>query len=506
MQKTRKKNKKMEEVLRAEVNIGDEEELEEIEGLGSRKNPKNLGPMDRFVNPINPSSSISGKNMQQRTLNDTIIKERTHATQKYVAKWVYQAGIPFNAIDNDSFLQMVEAIGRFGPSFKPPSQWQLREPFLKEEFESTKEALKKQEESWKIDGCSIMTDAWSDRKRRSIMNLCVNCKEGTTFLSSKESSDVAHTGEHIFNYVLAAIEEVGPENVVQVVTDNASNNMAAAKMLKEKMPSIFWTSCATHTINLMLEGIGKLPRFKKTLDSAKSLTIFIYAHHTTLALMRTFTKKRDIVRPGVTRFASAFLTLQSILEKKDRLRAMFTSSDWDKCKWSKSVKGKAAYSTVLSAGFWNGVNYCLRVFAPLVRVLRLVDGDRKPSMGFLYGELKRAKEEIREALKNIESNYRPIFEIIDVKSKGRLDSPLHMTAYILNLYYFFKGSISSIYTNEISDGFCNFVEILYPDDLEMQNLIVNIEFGKYLDKEGSFRRPLAMKGCEKNDEFYNPGK
>ncbi|TXG65963.1 hypothetical protein EZV62_007238 [Acer yangbiense] len=185
------------------------------------------------------------------------------------------------------------------------------------------------------------------------MNLCANCKEGTTFLSSKESSDVAHTGEHIFNYVLATIEEVGPENVVQVVTDNVSNNMAAAKMLKEKMPSIFWTSCATHTINLMLEGIGKLPRFKKTLDSAKSLTIFIYAHHTTLALMRTFTKKRDIVMPRVTRFASAFLTLQSILQKKDRLRVMFSSFDWDKCKWSKSVKGKAAYSTVLSTVFWN---------------------------------------------------------------------------------------------------------------------------------------------------------
>ncbi|TXG57362.1 hypothetical protein EZV62_018675 [Acer yangbiense] len=213
-----------------------------------------------------------------------------------------------------------------------------------------------------------MKDTWSDRKRRSIMNLRVNCKEDTTFLSSKESSDVVHTGELIFNYVLAVIEEVGSENVVQVVTNNASNNMAAAKMLKEKMPSIFWTSCATHTINLMLEGIGKLPRLKKTLDSTKSLTIFIYAHHTTLALMRKFTKKRDIVRLGVTRFASTFLTLQSILEKKYRLRAMFTSFDWDKCKWSKSVKGKATYS-VLSTVFWNGVNYCLRVFAHLTKLV-----------------------------------------------------------------------------------------------------------------------------------------
>ncbi|TXG63545.1 hypothetical protein EZV62_010539 [Acer yangbiense] len=161
-----------------------------------------------------------------------------------------------------------------------------------------------------------MTDAWTDRKRRSFMNLCVNCKEGTILLSSIECSFEAYIGEHICNYILNAIEEVGPENVVQVVTDNASNNIAAAKMLKEKMSSIFWTLCATYTINLMLEGIGMLPKFKKTLDSPKNFTIFIYAHHTTLALMRTFTRKRDTVKSSVTRSASAFLALQSLLEKK----------------------------------------------------------------------------------------------------------------------------------------------------------------------------------------------
>ncbi|KZV47820.1 hypothetical protein F511_31897 [Dorcoceras hygrometricum] len=79
--------------------------------------------------------------------------------------------------------------------------------------------------------------------------------------------------------------------------------------MKEKRPGIFWSSCATHTINLMLESIGKLPKFKKVIDQAKSFTIFIYAHHKTLSLMRSFTKKRDIIRPGVTRFASTFLTL-----------------------------------------------------------------------------------------------------------------------------------------------------------------------------------------------------
>jgi hypothetical protein len=40
----------------------------------------------------------------------------------------------------------------------------------------------------------------------------------------------------------------------------------------------------------MLEGIGKMKKFKTILDSAKDLTIFIYAHHNTLSLMRKFTK------------------------------------------------------------------------------------------------------------------------------------------------------------------------------------------------------------------------
>ncbi|KAK2648345.1 hypothetical protein Ddye_015834 [Dipteronia dyeriana] len=89
----------------------------------------------------------------------------------------------------------------------------------------------------------------------------------------------------------------------------------------------------------------------------------------------------------------------------------------------------------------------------------------------------------------------------------KADLILHcMTAYVLNPYYFFNGPTSKFYNNEVSNGFCTFAEILYPDDPEKQNLFVNIEFGKYLGIEGPFGRPLAMKGCEKNDEFYNPSK
>ncbi|GKB04057.1 putative transcription factor/ chromatin remodeling BED-type(Zn) family protein [Tanacetum coccineum] len=302
-------------------------------------------------------------------------------TKKYVARWAYESAIPFHAFEKDSFKMLLEVVGQFGPGLPPPTRYELSTPLLKEEVERTKNLVKRNEKEWKDEGCSIMTDAWSDRKRRSIMNLCVNSRMGTVFLSSKECSGEAHTSEYIYEYVDACIQEVGAEHVVQIVTDNASNNMGAAALLKVTRPKIFRTSCATHTINLMLEGIGALPRFKKILDQAKKLTIFIYSHHKTLAMTRDFTKKRDIVRPGVKKFASSFLTLQSLSEKKEQLRHMFSSTEWEECRFSGTVKGKAAYATVLSTTFWAGVSLCLKVFTPLVKALRMVDADWKTSMG-----------------------------------------------------------------------------------------------------------------------------
>uniref|UniRef100_A0A453PXS4 DUF659 domain-containing protein n=1 Tax=Aegilops tauschii subsp. strangulata TaxID=200361 RepID=A0A453PXS4_AEGTS len=234
-------------------------------------------------------------------------------------------------------------------------------------------------------------------------------------------SAVSHTSEVIFQLVDEAIEEVGHENVVQVVTDNASNNMGAKKMLLEKQPNMFWRSCATHTISLMLQGIGGLPRFSKVLEKSKAFTIFVYGHTRTLDCMRHFSSGKEIIRPGVTRFASAYLTLESHLDKKDQLWKMVVDGRWDKLREVKSKKGKIATATMMSMSFWKDLKLCLNVFEPLVKILRLVYGDVKPSMGFVYGEIVKAKQEIKEVYGNVESRYKDVINIVEKKMKDRLD-------------------------------------------------------------------------------------
>ena len=184
---------------------------------------------------------------------------------------------------------------------------------------------------------------------------------------------------------------------------------------------------------------------------------------------------------------------------------MFASTEWDECIWSKQAKGKSAFATVMSVSFWNGVTQCLKVFAPLVRVLRLVDGDKKPSMGFVYGELKIAKEEIKNALNNIESNYRPILEIIDSKIEGRLDTPLHCIAYLLNPYYYYKDS-NIEYDVKVMDAVFTVVEAFFPNDIDMQSTVINEELTSYKAKEEAFGKEVGVKACRVSIDVFNPGK
>ena len=73
-----------------------------------------------------------------------------------------------------------------------------------------------------------------------------------------------------------------------------------------------------------------------------------------------------------------------------------------KCRKStQEAKDKCKKSLDESKRKRKDVKLCLSVFEPLVKVLHLVDGDVKPSMGFLYGELLKAKREIKESYGNV---------------------------------------------------------------------------------------------------------
>ncbi|CAN0918425.1 hypothetical protein LINGRAHAP2_LOCUS30877 [Linum grandiflorum] len=191
------------------------------------------------------------------------------------------------------------------------------------------------------------------------------------------------------------------------------------------------------------------------------------------------------------------------MDKKDELRKMMVDKKWYNIKETTTKKGKDAEATILSVKFWNGVEICLKIFEPLVKLLRLVDGDVKPSMGFVYGELLKAKKEMKVAFKNEELRYKEVIAIVDKKMKGRLDAPLQLTAYLLNPHYSYKDS--TIFDNSnVTTSLITTVEQFYHGcDEDIHDQVVNIEFTMFQRKQGLFGKKVARNACD-NFEF-NPG-
>ena len=65
--------------------------------------------------------------------------------------------------------------------------------------------------------------------------------------------------------------------------------------------------------------------------------------------------------------------------------------------------------------FWIQCHHIVKITEPLVRVFRLVDGDEKPAMRYLYEAMDRANEEIKVRMKHKVSLYGPYVKVIDCR-------------------------------------------------------------------------------------------
>ncbi|KAK9290647.1 hypothetical protein L1049_008820 [Liquidambar formosana] len=134
-----------------------------------------------------------------------------------------KTALPFNTMNDRCWLPMVDGIAKYGPGFKPPSKHELRTWILKEEVEDINVMMEEHKKVWKQHGCSIMSDGWSDGKNSCLINFLVNSLVGTWFLRSVDASNAIKNGELMFNYLDRVVEEVGEENVIQIITNNATN-------------------------------------------------------------------------------------------------------------------------------------------------------------------------------------------------------------------------------------------------------------------------------------------
>ncbi|KAL6541554.1 hypothetical protein OROGR_011040 [Orobanche gracilis] len=148
--------------------------------------------------------------------NSTKTAEEKERVNMHIANFFYENGIPFNAAHSRSYEIMIESIGQFGPGLKPSTYHDLRVPLLEKAKKDTDKLRERHEKAWKQYGCTLMSDGFSNRKGRHLINFLVNSPEGTFFLGTMDASSRVQDARMLATLLDEQIDLIGREHVIQL--------------------------------------------------------------------------------------------------------------------------------------------------------------------------------------------------------------------------------------------------------------------------------------------------
>ncbi|XP_028117760.1 uncharacterized protein LOC114315344 [Camellia sinensis] len=364
------------------------------------------------------------KSTKQRKISTMNLQKLRERLGRAVSNFILYNRIPFNVVDSECTQSMLDVAAKVGAGVKGPGGYEVSEVYLNMEHDEMTEWIRSFKEIWLERGVSIMCDGWNNLTRQHIINFLVYCNRGTIFHKSIDASNIiSRTVEYYFGLLDKVVDKIGEQYVVQVVTDNEPALKATGKMLMRKKKTFILTTCLAHCIDLMLKDTANKKSVTKVIEDGKTITNFIYNSGCVLDLIRKFTRNRELIRLAITRFATNFIAIKSIVRYKQQLRAMFNSDEWKNSKWGKVKTGQPykVKKIILGKEFWQKAIELCKVHEPLVRVLRLVNGDEKPTMGFIYEAIDRAKLAIKRDCRC----YTEYWKIIDTRWSFQLQQDLH---------------------------------------------------------------------------------
>ncbi|XP_010505273.1 PREDICTED: uncharacterized protein LOC104782129 isoform X1 [Camelina sativa] len=412
-----------------------------------------------------------------------------------ISKFFHHVGVPTEAASSLYFQKMIELIGLYGEGFVVPSSHLFSGRLLQEEVSTIKSYLREYRSSWVVTGCSIMADTWTNTEGKIMISFLVSCPRGVYFHSSIDASHIMEDALTLFKCLDKLVDDIGEENVVQVITQNTAICRSAGKLLEEKRKNLYWTPCAMHCTELVLEDISKLEFVSDCLEKAQRITRFIYNQTWLLNLMKNkFTQGLDLLRPAVMRYASGFATLQSLMDHKAGLRRLFQSSGWILSQTAaNSEEGRKVEMMVSSAAFWKKVQYVLSSVDPVMQVIRMMDdGGESLSLPYAYGYMYCAKMAIKSIHSDDARKYGPFWRVIDYHWNPLFHHPLYVAAYFFNPAYRYRPDFMAmnLQHSEVVRGVNECIVRLEPDNARRITALMQIP--DYTSAKANFGTDIAI--------------
>lgn len=446
------------------------------------KSPINISASRPLVSveAASPITKIFPPVMQTDTapVNDQENAERS------IALFFFENKLDFSVARSSSYQVMIDAIGNCGSGFRGPSAETLKTTWLERIKSEVNIQSKDIEKEWATTGCTIIAETWTDNKSRALINFLISSPSRIFFHKSVDASSYYKNTKCLADLFDSVIQDFGADNVVQIIVDNTLNWSGIKSHIQQNYGTIFVSPCASQCLNSILEEFSKVDWVSRCILQAQAISKFIYNSSSILDLMKNFTGGQEIIKTGVTKYVSNFLSLQCILKQRFRLKHMFNSPEFStNSAYANKPQSAICIGILDDNDFWRAVEECVAVSEPFLKVMREVSGG-KPAMGFIYELMTRAKESIRTYYIMDEIKCKTFLDIVDKKWQNHLHSPLHSAAAFLNPSIQYNPEIK--FLGSIKEDFFRVLEKLLPTP-ELRRDITNQIL--------LFTRATGMFGC-----------
>ncbi|CAI5520470.1 unnamed protein product [Closterium sp. Naga37s-1] len=342
----------------------------------------------------------------------------------------------------------------------PPKRRFIRWAGLKKVRQKMEVALAPVVASWKRDGVTVSSDMMTDRCGRPQANVLLVNNSGAVFEQAVDCHMESKTGGYIASLLRPVIDEVGPENVVAVCTDGGSNYASAATKIASTWPHIEHVPCATHVLDLMMEGVGKMGWAQGLVEKGEMMINFVRNHHFTLG-----DKDRKIAA--------------------EKFRAAVMDEEW-----------------------WGLAGFFTSLMAVPFKAMRVTDSSAKGMMGKMYDIMLQLTEDINDKLDDAgdflsRGEKAEITRIVKDRWDNSLACPMHVVGRILNP----ANQVDRIFRNDVecTRVFNDYIERHYDNKTfrrgkdgapRRASLVLQEALLAYINMEGSFGTPGAISARE----------
>ncbi|CAI5689300.1 unnamed protein product [Oreochromis niloticus] len=239
------------------------------------------------------------------------------------ARAIYATGSPLMVTSNVYWKRFLNVLR---PAYIPPTRHALSTHLLDEEFSRVQAKVKQTIDQ--ADCISVISDGWSNIRGQGIINYIITTPQ-PVFYKSVDTKENRHTGQYIADELKVIINDLGPDKVFALVTDNAANMKVAWAHVEETYPHITTIGCAAHTLNLLLKDIMALKTMDTLNKRAKQVLKYVKGKQVTSATFPSKQKEKNksttLKLPSITRWGGVVIMFDSLLEGKESLQEMAIS-------------------------------------------------------------------------------------------------------------------------------------------------------------------------------------